>query len=312
MIQPSAFLAQRQFLLAAICVTLAACSTMQKSSTGAGEQAAAPVSEAAKPQTTAKPGETPDSPTPGAAAAPAKPGSLSTKSAGATGAAGTATEDAGAKQGSSESAAASSDDEEAVQLKRWLAEQEMQINKLRSDQQAGAEREETDAAMHRGQQSAAVETERPPLPGAGSTTSSRGEDEMAVFPANANAVGASAEDSTGSESVVPRTLERSVYFAYNQSAVPEEYDSMLMANAAYLKAHPDFKVEVQGNCDERGSREYNLALGARRAESVKRALELAGADGGRLSAISYGAEKPVATGLDEESYSQNRRADIVY
>jgi peptidoglycan-associated lipoprotein len=94
--------------------------------------------------------------------------------------------------------------------------------------------------------------------------------------------------------------------------VPDKYDSMLVAHAAYLKAHPDFKAEVQGNCDERGSREYNLALGARRAESVKRALELAGADGSRISAISYGSEKPVATGKDEESYSQNRRVDIVY
>jgi peptidoglycan-associated lipoprotein len=103
-----------------------------------------------------------------------------------------------------------------------------------------------------------------------------------------------------------------VYFGYDQYSVPDEYDEMLLANAAYLKAHPALKTEVQGNCDERGSREYNLALGARRAQAVKRALELAGADGDRIAAISYGAEKPLATGKDEASYSQNRRADIVY
>ena len=301
MIEPSVFPTYRSFLLILICAMLGACATTQKSSTGWGEQAAAPISEAAKPQTTAKPGETPNSPASGATGAPAKSNSNSAKSAGA------ASGNTGAKQGSSESSAESSDNEDAAQLKRQLAEQDAQINKLRNDQQAGAEREEADAAMQREQQSAAAGTEQPASPGAASTTASKGQDEMAVFPANA-----SAEKSAGSDSVVQRTLERSVYFDYNQLSVPEKYDSMLMANAAYLKAHPDVIAEVQGNCDERGSREYNLALGARRAESVKRALELAGADGSRISAISYGSEKPVATGKDEESYSQNRRADIVY
>jgi peptidoglycan-associated lipoprotein len=87
---------------------------------------------------------------------------------------------------------------------------------------------------------------------------------------------------------------------------------MIVGHAAFLKAHPDYKAEVQGNCDERGSREYNLALGARRAESVKRALELAGAEGANIKTVSFGAEKPVAFGQDEESYRQNRRADIRY
>lgn len=305
MIEPSMFPTYRSFSLILICAMLGACATTQKSSTGSGEQTAAPVSEAAKPQTTAKPGETPNSPASGAAGAPANSNSNSAKSAGAAGA---ASGNTGAKQGSSESSAASSsDNDEAAQLKRQLAEQDEQINKLRNDQQAGAGREEADAAMQRQQQSAAAGTEQPASPGAASTTSSKGQEEMAVFPANTNA-----EESAGSQSVVQRTLERSVYFGYDQSAVPEKYNSMLMANAAYLKAHPAVRAEVQGNCDERGSREYNLALGARRAQAVKRTLELAGADGSRISAISFGAEKPVATGKDEESYSQNRRADIVY
>jgi peptidoglycan-associated lipoprotein len=307
MIEPSVFPTYRSFSLILICAMLGACATTQKSSTGSGEQTAAPISEAAKPQTTAKPGETSDSPATGTAGVPATSTSSSTESAAAGGATGAASGNAGAEQGSSDSSAASSDNEEAVQLKRQLAEQDAQIDKLRSGQQAGAGREEADATMQREQQSAAAATEQPASPGAAATTASKSQDEMAVFPANDKA-----EESAGSESVVQRAPERSVYFGYNQSSIAEKYDSMLLANAAYLKAHPTVKTEVQGNCDERGSREYNLALGARRAESVKRALELAGADGGRISAISYGSEKPVATGKDEESYSQNRRADIVY
>jgi len=111
--------------------------------------------------------------------------------------------------------------------------------------------------------------------------------------------------------VVQQPLQRSVYFDYDKSGIKEEYDSMLMAHAAYLKLHPGIAKEIQGNCDERGSREYNLALGARRAEAVKRALELLGADGRKIKTVSFGSEKPVALGKDEESYSQNRRADIV-
>jgi peptidoglycan-associated lipoprotein len=160
----------------------------------------------------------------------------------------------------------------------------------------------------RGQQAAATGAAgQQSASGTGSAAAAKGDDEAAVFPTNA-----SAADESSTEAAVQAAAARSVYFGYDQATVPEKYDDMLLANAAYLKGHPNLKAEVQGNCDERGSREYNLALGARRAMAVKRALELAGADGGRIAAISYGSEKPVATGKDEESYSQNRRADIVY
>lgn len=304
MIEPSVFPTYRSFSLILICAMLGACATTQKSSTGSGDQAAAPISKAANPQTTAKPGETPNSPASDAAAAPAKSNSNSAKSAGA------ASGNTGAKQGSSESSTASSDNDEAAQLKRQFAEQDEQINKLRNDQQADAAREEavakqkeTDAAKPPDQPSAAAATERPASP----VAATKAGDEIAVFASNGNAAG-----NSGSQPAVQRSVERSVYFGYDQATVADKYDAMLMANAAYLEAHPAVRAEVQGNCDERGSREYNLALGARRAQSVKRALELAGADGSRISAISFGSEKPVATGKDEESYSQNRRADIVY
>jgi peptidoglycan-associated lipoprotein len=300
MIQPTLLQTHRNFSLILICAMLGACATTQRGSTGSGDQAAAPISEAANPQDAAKPGEAPNSSAAGAAGTSAP--SNSAKPAGAAGAAGA---NAGTKQGSSEGTPASSDNEEAAQLKRQLADQDAQINKLRTEQQAEADREETEAVKMREQQAAAGGV-KDQQPGASAAAS---QDEAAVFPANANTAESAG---AGSESAAQRTVEHSVYFGYDQYSVPDEYDEMLLANAAYLKAHPALKTEVQGNCDERGSREYNLALGARRAQAVKRALELAGADGNRIAAISYGAEKPVATGKDEESYSQNRRADIVY
>jgi peptidoglycan-associated lipoprotein len=84
------------------------------------------------------------------------------------------------------------------------------------------------------------------------------------------------------------------------------------AHATYLQAHSDHKIVVQGNTDARGSREYNLALGQRRAESVKKAMEVLGVSDKQLEAVSFGKEKPLATGSTEADYSQNRRDDIVY
>ena len=135
------------------------------------------------------------------------------------------------------------------------------------------------------------------------------DDEIVAFPAGQKsetaAVGQTLAPAPGADA-------RSIFFEYDQSTIPKKYDNLVLQNAAYLKASPRITFEVQGNCDERGSREYNLALGARRAQAVKRALELAGADGGRIQVVSFGAEKPIALGKDEESYSKNRRVDIVY
>jgi peptidoglycan-associated lipoprotein len=79
-----------------------------------------------------------------------------------------------------------------------------------------------------------------------------------------------------------------------------------------LRAHPDLRVNVEGNCDERGSREYNLALGQRRADAVKRALHLLGVSAVQVHAVSFGSEKPKAEGHSEEDFAQNRRSDMVY
>ncbi len=116
----------------------------------------------------------------------------------------------------------------------------------------------------------------------------------------------------GSSDLPGMPSEKSIYFGYDEATFDQQYESVLLAHAQFLKANPGIRVEIQGNCDERGSREYNIALGQRRALAVKRALELLGVDGYRIETVSFGAEKPVAFGHDEASWRLNRRADIVY
>lgn len=105
---------------------------------------------------------------------------------------------------------------------------------------------------------------------------------------------------------------RSVYYDFDKSSLTAEDKKVIEANAQYLRDHPDVKARVEGNADERGSKEYNLALGQRRAESVTKAMQLLGVSEQRLEAVSYGEEKPKATGHDEQSWSENRRSDIQY
>ncbi len=106
--------------------------------------------------------------------------------------------------------------------------------------------------------------------------------------------------------------KRNIYYEYDRYDIKEEYVPIIEAHAKVLLSHPDLKIIVQGNCDDRGSREYNLALGQRRADSVKRAMVLLGVNEKQIETVSFGAEKPVAFGQDEESWAKNRRSDIVY
>jgi len=105
---------------------------------------------------------------------------------------------------------------------------------------------------------------------------------------------------------------RSVYFDYDQYTVKEDYRALVEAHGKFLAANPDRKVTIQGNTDERGGSEYNLALGQKRAEAVRRAMALAGARDSQLEAVSFGKEKPKASGSDEAAWAENRRADIAY
>ncbi len=106
--------------------------------------------------------------------------------------------------------------------------------------------------------------------------------------------------------------QRSVYFDLDKYDVKAEFTSLIEAHGKYLASHPNRKVVIQGNTDERGGSEYNLALGQKRAEAVRRALLAAGAKDSQLEAVSFGKEKPKATGSNEAAWAENRRADLAY
>lgn len=106
--------------------------------------------------------------------------------------------------------------------------------------------------------------------------------------------------------------KRSIFFDYDQYVVKDEYRPVLEAHAGYLLSKRDARVILQGNADERGSREYNLALGQKRAEAVRKALSVLGVTEAQIEAVSFGEEKPRMEGDTEEAYAANRRTDIVY
>jgi peptidoglycan-associated lipoprotein len=106
--------------------------------------------------------------------------------------------------------------------------------------------------------------------------------------------------------------KRSVYFDFDSYVVKDEFKPVIEAHSQYLIKNTDRKIVIQGNTDERGGSEYNLALGQKRAEAVRRALNLLGVADSQIEAVSFGKEKPKATGSNEAAWAENRRADIVY
>ena len=106
--------------------------------------------------------------------------------------------------------------------------------------------------------------------------------------------------------------QRSVYYDYDRFDVKSEYQPAIEAHGRYLREHSGARLTIEGNGDERGSREYNLALGQRRAEAVRQMLRLWGATDEQVEAVSFGEEKPKALGHDEASWAENRRSDVVY
>jgi peptidoglycan-associated lipoprotein len=105
---------------------------------------------------------------------------------------------------------------------------------------------------------------------------------------------------------------RVIYFEYDSDAILPEDQELITAHATYLNDHPGQMVTLEGNTDERGSPEYNIGLGDRRAQSVKRAFELQGVPSQQITVVSYGEEKPAAEGHSEAAYRLNRRVEIVY
>ncbi|HLP98468.1 MAG TPA: peptidoglycan-associated lipoprotein Pal [Sideroxyarcus sp.] len=130
--------------------------------------------------------------------------------------------------------------------------------------------------------------------------------------ADAAAAEAAAASAAAANEVADLMEKRSVFFPFDVDAVQAADRDTIAAHGAYLGKNKNAKVRVEGNADERGSSEYNLGLGQRRANNVRKALILAGARSSQIETVSFGEEKPRASGHDEESWAQNRRADIVY
>lgn len=103
-----------------------------------------------------------------------------------------------------------------------------------------------------------------------------------------------------------------IYFDFDKSDIKPEFASTVTANAQFLTAHPGAKLKLEGNTDERGTREYNIGLGERRAQAVRRALMLQGVAETQLTTVSFGAERPAAEGDDESAWAKNRRVELVY
>lgn len=143
-------------------------------------------------------------------------------------------------------------------------------------------------------------------PGSGATASSAAGSPQAEPGSRGSVAGASLND--------PKSIlsQRSVFYDFDQYSIKTNYRAIVEQHARYLKAHPGANITVQGNCDERGSREYNLALGQRRADGVKGMLTVLGVPDRQIETVSFGEEKPQAAGHDESAWSKNRRSDIVY
>ncbi|EMB50756.1 peptidoglycan-associated lipoprotein Pal [Vibrio mimicus] len=105
---------------------------------------------------------------------------------------------------------------------------------------------------------------------------------------------------------------QTIYFAFDNATIASDYEAMLAAHAAYLVKNPSLKVTIEGHADERGTPEYNIALGERRAQAVAKYLEALGVQAGQVSIVSYGEEKPLVLGQSEDAYAKNRRAVLVY
>jgi peptidoglycan-associated lipoprotein len=118
---------------------------------------------------------------------------------------------------------------------------------------------------------------------------------------------------TGSAALRQGALaRRSVYFDFDSFTVKDEFRPTIEAHARYLQQNRSARMTIQGNTDERGSREYNIALGQKRAEAVKRMMTVLGAQEQQIETVSFGKEKPKAQGHDESSWAENRRDDILY
>lgn len=124
--------------------------------------------------------------------------------------------------------------------------------------------------------------------------------------------GANGANGAGASLAVGMPSTRVIYFDFDSSDIRPEFTDAVAAHARYLSRNASIRVRLEGNTDERGSREYNVGLGERRAQSVRRALLLQGVAESQITTVSYGEEKPAAAGSNEEAYAKNRRVEFAY
>jgi len=202
-----------------------------------------------------------------------------------------------------------------TQAEQERLQQELEQAKQEQDRlQAEADNAKAEADKAREEQALAEEKALAEQKRANDEAAARAKAQSDAAKARADAAKARDEGSPGvvNENVPLGMPTDSIYFDFDKSFIVPKFDDVINAHAEYLKANPDLNVEIQGNCDERGSREYNIGLGNRRALAVKAGLEILGIQGSRISITSFGSEKPIALGHDESSWQQNRRADFVY
>ena len=145
-------------------------------------------------------------------------------------------------------------------------------------------------------------------------------EDVSIQAADAGTTGAIIEGATEGRDWSDSPLEdpdsllytKTIYFAFDSSEVEAKYHDLVAAHAEYLASNPTLTLRIEGHGDENGSREYNIGLGERRADAVKRLLEAGGVEESRLSTVSYGEERPVAPGQSEEDWALNRRVELVY
>lgn len=137
-------------------------------------------------------------------------------------------------------------------------------------------------------------------------------DGISIAPAASSSGVAPVDLTQSSTPAMAAAVKRVVYFDYDSFVIKPEFQVLIAEHARYVKSQPARKMVVEGHTDERGGREYNLALGQKRAEAVVRALTVLGVSVDQIEAVSFGKEKPALQGMDEAAYAKNRRAEIRY
>ncbi|HLX81268.1 MAG TPA: peptidoglycan-associated lipoprotein Pal [Burkholderiales bacterium] len=157
-------------------------------------------------------------------------------------------------------------------------------------------------------------TEQPPAGVEDRKPTETGAQAQGVKPGQVSTVDLTGKTPVKSPLTDPNSIlsKRSIYYDYDSYDVKDEYKALVEAHGKFLRENPGMKMLIQGNTDERGSREYNVSLGQRRSDGVKKMLLLLGAKEDQVESVSLGEEKPKAEGHDETAWAQNRRSDILY